>query len=65
MAEEPTDIQARVASALPVKIAGDSRRVAAGRLHDAVAGAIGSEGSRIAEHKGRSIIWAAVSERRH
>ena len=51
MAEEPTDIQARVASALSVKIAGDSRRVAAARLHDAVAEAIGSDGFRPATQR--------------
>jgi hypothetical protein len=41
MAETPTDIQVRVASALGVDITGDSQTVAAARLHDVVAEAIG------------------------
>jgi hypothetical protein len=41
MAESPTEIQLRVAAALAVDIARDSRTVAAARLYDAVAEAIG------------------------
>jgi hypothetical protein len=41
MAESPTYIQAQVAAALGIDITGDSRRVAAARLRDAVADAIG------------------------
>ena len=41
MTDSPTDVQLRVATALGVDVSGDSRNVAAARIRDAVAEAIG------------------------